>query len=83
MRHCLPAPIVVFVLASSGSNFQGGKKGRRDRWYGFEKRDDFSDFRRWWHRIGKDTAGGMDLQSRQAAEEAYNDWVSQGKPTAR
>jgi hypothetical protein len=78
-----PALIVFFILATGGSNFRGGKKDRRDNWYGLDTKGDFSDFRRWWHRSGKDAEGGSDLQNRLAAERAYADWTGQGKPKAK
>lgn len=62
---------------------RGGKAGRRDRWYGLEERDDFADFKRWWHRQGKDEAGGKDLESREETEAAYAEWVDRDRPTAR
>jgi hypothetical protein len=36
----------------------------------------------WWHRVGKKEAGGQDLQSRDEAQEEYNDWVESGRPNA-
>jgi hypothetical protein len=57
--------------------------GRRDRWYGLEDRHDFSDFRRWWHRQGKEAARGGDFENRKQAEEAYAEWVDQGRPTVK
>jgi hypothetical protein len=55
---------------------KGGKKSRRDRWFGLEGRPDFPDFRDWWHRHGKEDAGGHDLQTREDAVAAFEDWLS-------
>jgi hypothetical protein len=58
-----------------------GFRGKgRNQWFGLESRPDFEKFRKWWHREGKDAAGGRDLASRQEAEDAYNDWADLGKP---
>jgi hypothetical protein len=62
---------------------RGGRKALRDRWFGLEEKLDFADFRRWWHRQGKDEAGGNDIDTRREAEHIYDDWVSRGRPTAK
>jgi hypothetical protein len=62
---------------------RGGRISRRDRWFGFEEKADFSRFRHWWHRVGKDEAGGNDISDREEAERVYDDWVSRGRPTVR
>jgi hypothetical protein len=59
---------------------RGGRATRRDRWFGLEDKPDFTDFRRWWHREGKDEAGGNDIANRQEAERTYDDWISRGRP---
>lgn len=59
-----------------GKSFRGGKKADRDNWYG--KND--KDFQRWWHREGKAQHGGRDIENAEEAQQAYDDWVSQGKP---
>lgn len=56
--------LLVFTAAvGSGRRFRGGRQRRRDRWYGLDHAEGFNHFIRWWHRIGKDEAGGADLQS--------------------
>jgi len=70
--------ILILLAAGDSSQFRGGKKRRRDTWFGLETKENFTDFKRWWHRKGKFAAGGMDLKSCKDAENAYNDWVSQG-----
>lgn len=72
--------LLVFLAAPAHGRLRGGKISKRDSWYGLEGRDDFSDFKRWWHRQGKDEAGGNDLQTREEAVEAYDHWVSRGRP---
>jgi hypothetical protein len=62
-----------------GKTFRGGGKGQRDNWYGF----DDPDFQAWWHREGKAAAGGQDLENREQAEAAYNQWVGLGKPKVK
>lgn len=68
---------------SRRDRLRGGRIGRRDRWYGLDGHDDFANFRQWWHRRGKDEAGGKDLENREEAEAAYAEWVQQGRPAAR
>ena len=75
--------IVVFFVVADGNGFRGGKLGRRDSWYGLEDKEDFPAFRHWWHRVGKDEAGGRDLKSGRDAERAYQDWVKQGRPKVK
>ena len=72
--------LVTLVSAGGTGRFRGGKKTLHDSWFGLERREDFADFRRWWHRVGKDAAGGYDLSDRWAAERAYREWVDQGRP---
>jgi hypothetical protein len=57
---------------------RGGRIARRDRWFGLKK-----------NQIlvisgveGKDEAGGNDIADRQEAEQAYDHWVSRGRPIA-
>jgi hypothetical protein len=63
--------------------FRGGRRALRDRWFGLEEKPDFADFRHWWHRQGKDEAGGNDINDRQAADHTYEDWVRHGRPTMK
>ena len=56
---------------------------RGDRWFGLEDKPDFADFKRWWHRQGKEEAGGDDIETRQEAERIYEDWVRQGRPIVK
>lgn len=62
---------------------RGGRKTRRDRWFGLEDKPDFADFRHWWHREGKDESGGFDLGDREDAERAYEEWAARGRPTVK
>jgi hypothetical protein len=62
---------------------RGGRIARRDRWFGPEDKRDFALFRHWWHREGKDEAGGNDIADRQEADRAYDDWVSRGRPVVK
>lgn len=62
---------------------RGGRQSRRDRWFGLEEKSDFADFKRWWHREGKDDAGGTDINGRREAEQVYADWVCRGRPVAK
>ncbi len=73
----------VLLAAAPGGRLRGGKIGRRDRWYGLEARDDFPDFKRWWHRQGKDELGGKDLESRKDVDQAYEEWLRQGRPKVK
>ena len=64
-------------VLEKGKYFRGGAKAMRDLWYGFND----PEFRRWWHREGKDDhGGGRDLDSKQAAKAAYELWKSLGRP---
>jgi hypothetical protein len=63
--------------------FRGGRQEQRDRWFGLEEKPDFRNFRHWWHRRGKDEAGGSDIVDRSEAERAYDDWVKRGRPTVK
>ena len=74
---------LVSIAAAGRDLLRGGKASKRDTWYGLETLADFSDFKRWWHRRGKDEAGGKDLENRKQAEEAYDEWVQQGRPTVK
>ncbi|MBD2777037.1 hypothetical protein [Iningainema tapete] len=62
-----------------GESFRGGKKRKRDKWYGYDDQD----FQRWWHRQGKAEYGGRDLDNAEEARQAYEDWVSRGKPKVK
>jgi hypothetical protein len=80
----LASAMIWIVLATRrGGDFRGGGISRRDRWFGLEARSDFADFRDWWHREGKNEAGGEDLGTREEAEAAYDDWVQQGRPKVK
>jgi len=65
---------------SGKRHFRGGGVRVRDRWFGLEQKSDFSQFRRWWHREGKDALGGEDLRNRFEANDAYEAWIKEGKP---
>jgi hypothetical protein len=78
-----PILILVLLAAERPKRLRGGKKVRRDNWFGLETKADFPPFKRWWHREGKDAAGGSDLTSAKEAQEAYDEWVAQGRPTAK
>jgi hypothetical protein len=69
--------VLVVFRAATGEEppFRGGRQARRDRWYGLKRYSDFASFREWWHRVGKDEAGGADLGSRAEAEAAYQMWT--------
>ena len=56
-----------------GKTFRGGKKTDRDNWYGY----DDPDFQNWWHRDGKQ---GRDIQNADDAKNAFDQWVSEGRP---
>jgi hypothetical protein len=75
--------ILLFIASPSGPQMRGGRSGQRDRWFGLEEKDDFWDFRHWWHREGKDAAGGWDLKNRSEAEAAYQNWSLLGKPKVK
>jgi hypothetical protein len=62
-----------------GKSFRGGKKKKRDNWYGYTNKD----FQRWWHRKGKEEFGGRDLDNAQQAKEVYEYWESIGKPSLK
>ncbi|MCJ2013182.1 hypothetical protein [Methylobacterium sp. J-076] len=66
-----------------GGRFRGGGQSQRDRWFGLEAEDDFDAFRRWWHRVGKDEAGGRDLDSTEQARAEYGAWVTSGRNRVR
>lgn len=71
---------VAEVMAEDRENrFRGGRQSRRDRRFGI----DDPDFWQWWHRVGKDEAGGGDLLSREEAEAVYEQWIAQGRPGAK
>ncbi|MBP2661869.1 MAG: hypothetical protein H6Q69_4901 [Firmicutes bacterium] len=59
--------------------FRGGSKAERDNWYGYNDKE----FQRWWHREGKAEAGENDIDNAEEAKNAYDDWVSRGKPTVK
>jgi hypothetical protein len=80
----MPAHVWFFLFfLSLSAQFRGGRQARRDRWYGLEDEPDFHEFRRWWHRRGKDAAGGTDLKSRKEALYAYDTWVNQRRPRVK
>jgi len=68
---------------ASKRGFRGGKVHARDRWFGLERRKDFENFRRWWHRRGKNEFGGEDLKNPNEAKAAYDAWAAAGRPKAR
>lgn len=51
----------------------GGKKNQRDNDYGINN----DDFWAWWERHGKQ---GADLKSKREADDAYEQWVAEGRP---
>jgi RHS repeat-associated protein len=59
-----------------GKEFRGGSKKQRDNWYGYDNKD----FQKWWEKYGKKDWGGSDIDTREIADEAYNQWVQLGKP---
>jgi len=59
-------------------NLKGGRKTKRDRNFGIFD----AAFWRWWHRIGKRRHGGLDLAS-QEAQSVYDEWIRDGKPSAK
>lgn len=63
-------------------NFRGGKKNKRDRWYGVQRNADFDDFKKWFHRTHKKSLR-RDVGSREEMEEIYNDWKGAGSPTVK
>lgn len=69
----------LLMIGQTG-RFRGGRISKRDRWFGLETAEGFSDFKDWWHREGKDAAGGSDLQSRDEARRMYSEWVASGSP---
>jgi hypothetical protein len=62
-----------------GKSFRGGKKTDRDNWYG--KND--KDFQRWWHREGKEAAGGHDIENAEDAQRAFDEWEALGRPKVK
>ncbi|MBE6066117.1 MAG: hypothetical protein E7211_00235, partial [Clostridium lundense] len=62
-----------------GKSFRGGKKGSRDKWYGYNNKD----FQNWWHREGKDEFGGNDIEDKKMVEKVFNYWDSIGKPRVK
>ena len=62
-----------------GDSFRGGKKKDRDQWgkYGNDK-----DFKNWWHRKGKAQRGGGDIEP-EDIKDIYDEWVEEGRPTAK
>lgn len=77
----LLASVLLELASRAPPSFRGGRLQKRDRWYGLESKDDFDEFRRWWHRKGKTTYGeGKDLPGREAAEDMYEQWVLLGRP---
>ena len=64
---------------AKGQEFRGGSKSDRDKWYGYNEKE----FQRWWHREGKAESGGNDIDNAEEAKNAYDDWVSRGKPKVK
>jgi hypothetical protein len=62
---------------------RGGKIGRRDRLYGLPGRPGFERFWQWWHKKGKHLHGGIDIQDRADAKERWDEWVQEGRPSAK
>ena len=76
--------VLIFVAAAEErGRFRGGSQGLRDRWYGLAKEPDFSDFKRWYHRVEKPRAGNRDLESADEARAVYDEWVLLGRPKVR
>jgi len=67
------------LLGLKGKDFRGGSQRDRDKWYGYNDKE----FQRWWHREGKADSGGNDIDNSEDAKNAYDDWVSSGKPTLK
>lgn len=59
--------------------FRGGRQSKRDRNFGVTDRE----FWRWWHQHGKREMGQRDISGPEAAQDAYEIWVSEGRPKAR
>ena len=68
-----------FVFWAKGKDFRGGSKNDRDKWYGYNDKE----FQKWWHRKGKEEYGNNDLDNAEETKEAYDDWVSRGKPKVK
>ncbi|XEC97604.1 RHS repeat-associated core domain-containing protein [Paenibacillus tarimensis] len=66
-------------LGLKGKTFRGGPKSSRDKWYGYNDKE----FQKWWHRVGKKEWGGGDLDNAQDAKDAYQYWLSLGKPRVK
>ena len=63
---------------TKGKEFRGGSKKVRDKWYGYENN---KPFKKWYERVGKRYYnGGVDLFSRQNANEMFDIWNELGKP---
>lgn len=62
-----------------GETFRGGSRKRRDNWFGYNDKD----FQHWWHRQGKREFGIGDIDNAEQAQEAYEYWVQNGKPTLK
>lgn len=58
--------------------FRGGKKRTRDKWYGFEGKSDFEEFKRWFHKVAKKQRNYRDVLSREEMEEYYDEWKTAG-----
>lgn len=61
--------------APPGEGFRGGKKSKRDSFFGIKD----ADFEEWWHMEGKDAWGGGDL-TRETIHKAYENWKKLGRP---
>jgi hypothetical protein len=64
---------------SGGKKFKGGKQNSRDSFFGLNKRPGFNDFKKWWHREGKD----LGELTKEEAEETWKYWVEIGKPSPK
>jgi hypothetical protein len=70
----------IWSRKSERPKLKGGSKDKRDQEI-FGIND--PDFRKWWHRVGKPENGGIDIKTRQDAEEWYEYWKQLGKPLAK
>lgn len=66
------------------AEFKGGRQSQRDRWFGLKGEPGFEEFRRWWHREGKARLNdGRDIEDRNQAEEMWDRWQREGRPTVK
>lgn len=59
---------------------KSGSQSQRDRQFP-EFRN--SEFRKWWHRVGKAQYGGLDIQSHNEARRIYEEWQAEGSPRVK